>query len=208
MSPTVIGAGWGRTGTTSLKNALEILGFGPCHHMHEVLANREQLPFFQAAVDGDAVDWEELFSAYRSAVDWPVSAFWRELSEHYPDAKFILSVRDEESWWSSFCRTIQVQLLAPKDASTDPSMFELSRMVDTLVIERVFGCAPDDKPAVLAAYRSHIAEVQATLPPERLLTFQLGDGWEPLCHFLECPVPQESYPLLNTTKDYSREKLE
>lgn len=208
MSPAVIGAGWGRTGTTSLKNALEILGFGPCHHMHEVLDHREQVAFFQAAVDGDEVDWDMLFATYNSAVDWPVSAFWRELAEHYPDARFVLSLRDEESWWQSFSRTILVQLMAPKNEADDPAFFELSQMVDKLVIERVFQCAPDDKDAVLARYRAHIDEVRESLPTERLLIVGLGDGWGPLCRFLQCPVPAEPYPLLNTSSDYAKEKLE
>ncbi len=208
MSPTVIGAGWGRTGTKSLQQALEILGFGPCHHMHEVLAHFEQVSFFQAAVDGETVDWSTLFSRYRSAVDWPVSYFWRELTGIYPDVKVILSLRDEESWWRSFSETILIQILAPKNGSMDPEFVALGNMIDNLLVDHVFACAPDDKEAVLARFRAHIDEVQQSLPPERLLTVDPGNGWDPLCRFLDCPVPDEPYPFLNTSRDYARKFLQ
>lgn len=206
MGPAVIGAGWGRTSTNSLKVALEKLGFGPCHHMHEVIANPEQVSFFKAAVDGDQVDWGKLFAVYRSAVDWPVAYFWRELSELYPEAKVILSVRDEEAWWRSFSRTILKQMRVPKEQFSDPQFVDLSKMVDKLLIERVFQCAPDNKEQVLTRFRAHIDEVRKTLPAERLLIHQAADGWGPLCRFLDCPLPDESYPFLNTSSDFGASK--
>lgn len=208
MSLAVIGAGWGRTATTSLKQALEILGFAPCHHMHEVLAKPEQVPFFQAAVDGQAVEWDGFFADYKAAVDWPSSHYWRELSEVYPEAKVILTVRDEESWWRSFSRTILVPMQVPLEAIEDPQRLALSKMVNTLIADRVFRCAPDDKDAVLARYRAHIEYVQRSLPPERLLTLEPGTDWGPLCCFLDRPVPDQPYPFLNTLDDFREEKEE
>lgn len=209
MSLAVIGAGWGRTATTSLKSALETLGFAPCHHMHDVLARQaEQVPFFQAAVDGEDMEWDELFANYKAAVDWPASHYWRELAEYYPDAKVILSVRDEESWWRSFSRTILIPMQVPLEDIEDPQRLALSRMVNTLVADRVFKCPPDDKDAVLARYRAHIEDVQQSLPPSRLLTLEPGTEWEPLCEFLDCEVPDQAYPFLNTSKDFEEEKEE
>lgn len=211
VSLEVIGAGWGRTATTSLKAALEMLGFAPCHHMHEVLANQaEQVPFFQAAVDGETMDWEALFANYKAAVDWPSSHYWRELAAYYPEAKVILSVRDEESWWNSFSRTILVPMQVPLDTIDDPERLALSRMVNTLIADRVFGCAPDDKDAVLARYRAHIEDVKSALPPERLLVLELEarEEWGPLCDFLGRPVPDQAYPFENTTRDFEKEKKE
>ena len=106
MGLSVIGAGFGRTGTLSLKNALEQLGFAPCHHMAEVFANPQQLPFWQRASAGERVDWEECFAGYRASVDWPAAYFWRELAETYPDAKVVLSTRDVDAWYESFRATI------------------------------------------------------------------------------------------------------
>jgi Sulfotransferase domain len=93
MALRVIGAGFGRTGTHSLKLALEQLGFAPCHHMYEVRAHPEQLAFWQAAARGELPDWDEVFAGFAAQVDWPGARFWRELAEHFPHAKVILSVR-------------------------------------------------------------------------------------------------------------------
>jgi hypothetical protein len=94
MTLKVIGAGFGRTGTSSLKQALEDLGFGPCHHMTEVIAHPQQVPVWEAAMNGEPVEWEDVFHAYQSAVDWPSAAFYEPLMERYPDARVILTVRD------------------------------------------------------------------------------------------------------------------
>lgn len=211
MGLAVIGAGWGRTATTSLRSALEILGFAPCHHMHDVLENQDQqVPFFQAAVDHEQVEWDDLFSAYKAAVDWPASHYWHELSEYYPESKVILSVRDEEAWWNSFSRTILVPMQVPLEEIDDPKRLSLSIMINTLIADRVFECAPDDKDAVLARYRAHIRNVQESLPAERLLTLKIEEdsGWKPLCQFLDYPIPDQPYPFLNTSKDFEEEKEE
>ena len=206
MGLAVIGAGWGRTGTTSLQKALEILGFAPCHHMHEVMADFSQVPHWQAAVDGEPVDWNAVFEGYKSAVDWPASQFWRELSEYYPDSKVILTVRDPESWWRSFSRTILVNMQIPLEEMDDPERIARATMIRKLIGECAFGCAPDDKEAVLKSFQANIDEVQASLPPERLLTIDASVDWEKLCNFLDCPIPDEPYPFLNTTSQYTRDK--
>ena len=104
MSLDVIGPGFGRTGTASLKRALEILGLGPCHHMEECFAHPEQAAYWQDLLAGKSVDWDRVFAGFKSQVDWPGAHYWRELIAAYPDAKVVLSVRPEESWWKS-CMT-------------------------------------------------------------------------------------------------------
>src|SRR5438874_1458645 len=106
MALEVIGSGLGRTGTLTLKTALEMLGFGPCNHMVAGLGNPEQIPFWNRAAKGEPVDWEELYGGYRATVDWPGCHFFAQLAERYPDAKVILSRRDSERWYESMSETI------------------------------------------------------------------------------------------------------
>ena len=194
MSLEVIGAGFGRTGTESMKLALEQLGFGPCHHMKEVLANPEQLQIWRAIARGDPPDWEAAFAGYGSAVDWPSAFFWRELSEVYPEAKIILTVRTSESWHKSMSNTIFKVL----EASTDPESIGLK-----LIAERVFGGRFLDRDHAIAVYEKNNADVQAALEDDRLLVYHLGDGWEPLCRFLDRPVPDSPFPRSNSTAEFT-----
>ncbi len=193
MALSVIGAGFGRTGTESMKLVLETLGKGPCHHMKEVLANAEQMALWRAIAQGDLPDWEKAFTGYNSAVDWPAAFFWRELSEYYPDAKILLTVRSAESWYESMAGTIFKIL----KASTDSASIGL-----TLIGESVFGGRFDDRAHAIAVYEKNIATVQAAFTEQRLLTYNLGDGWEPLCRFLGEPVPDVPYPRSNTRAQF------
>jgi hypothetical protein len=193
MALKVFGAGFGRTGTASMKQALEILGLGPCHHMWEVMSNPAQLALWRAAARGALPDWDEAFAGYRSAVDWPSAYFWREVSAHYPEAKVLLTVRSAESWYESMDRTI----LPVLRTSTNPDSIGVR-----LVGGRVFGGRLDDRAHAIAVYEKNIADVQAAFPPERLLTYRLGDGWQPLCRFLGMPVPDMSYPQSNSTEQF------
>ena len=194
MALSVIGAGFGRTGTESMKLALEQLGFGPCHHMKEVLADPGQLEIWRAIARGDPSDWEAAFAGYRSAVDWPSAFFWRELSQAYPEAKIILTVRSSESWHKSMSNTIFKVL----EASTDPDSIGLK-----LITERVFDGRFLDRDHAIAVYEQNNAEVQAAFDENRLLTYQLGDGWGPLCRFLDKPVPDRPFPRSNSTAEFT-----
>ncbi len=194
MTLALIGAGFGRTGTESMKLALEQLGLGPCHHMKEVLANPEQLEIWRAIARGDPPDWEAAFAGYGSAVDWPSAFFWRELSEVYPKAKIILTVRSSKSWHKSMSNTIFKVL----DASTDPESIGLK-----LIAERVFGGRFLDPDHAIAVYEKNNADVQAAFDDDRLLVYHLGDGWEPLCRFLNRPVPDTPFPRSNSTAEFT-----
>ena len=198
MTLSVISAGFGRTGTMSLKLALEELGLGPCHHMIEVIHNGEaQVPLWNAALAGKP-DYAAIYDGYKSAVDWPTAAFWQELADAYPEAKIILSSRSAESWYASISETILATVWAPE--TWPPQAVEWFTMV-TKVLERSFGDARD-KDDLIATFHAHEANVKATVPPERLLVHSAKDGWGPLCAFLEVPVPLTPYPRTNSKEEF------
>jgi hypothetical protein len=188
----VIGAGLGRTGTHSLKLALDELGFGPCHHMSEVMTNPTQRDRWRAKARGEAIDWEALYEGYRSAVDWPTAHYWRELSEVYPDAKLILTVRDPDQWHRSVTKTIAETMVGG-----DPDSFGVR-----VIFNEVFGGRIMDRDHAVAVYEAHNAAVKAAIPPERLLVYEVAQGWGPLCSHLGVPVPEAPFPLSNTTDEF------
>ena len=199
MSMRVIGFGVGRTGTFSMKLALEQLNFGPCHHMEEVDAKSpEQIAVWASAANGK-VDWEKAYAGYNSAVDWPTAAFCRELATAYPDAKFILTIRDPERWYASFSQTI-VPLIQPT-AKTPPELLPFLKMVMAVVQKTGFRI-PSTKEEILTAFHRHIEIVTQTIPADRLLVFDVKQGWGPLCQFLGVTVPPGDFPKTNNTKDF------
>ena len=201
MTLDVIGAGLGRTGTLSLRHALEELGLGPCHHMEEVIANPRQIPAWHAAGRGEPVDWGEVLAGYRSSVDWPSAQFWGELADRFPDAKVILTVRDRERWYESFSNTILMLLNAPEPPPS-PTLQAILAMSRDVIVGRAFGGRIDDAEHVKASFDRHNAAVKAALPANRLLVFEVAQGWEPLCAFLDVPVPTTPFPHMNSTKEF------
>jgi hypothetical protein len=186
----------------TLKNALETLLGAPCHHMAEVFARAEtDPPAFKAAAEGDYPDWDALFEGYAAAVDWPASAFYAELAEHYPDAIIVLSRRDSfETWWTSVNNTIFKRFDDPL-VEAGP---EWRAMIDGLWA-KTFGDADrtGDPAAVKAAYERYHDRVRETVPAGRLIEFETGAGWEPLCKALDLPIPEEPFPHLNSTKEFN-----
>jgi hypothetical protein len=200
MPLKVIGAGFGRTGTHTLKHALEMVGFGPCYHMVELMQHPHYVPAWQAAAEGERVDWDAIFSNYPATVDWPALYFWRELSAHYPDAKVLLSVRDPESWYESFYKTIYTALTSPPPNNLPFPPRQI--MGQKLILEKTFAGRFDDRSHAIAVYQRHNEEVQRTIPPHRLLVYEMSAGWEPLCNFLQCPIPQEPFPKTNSVEEF------
>ncbi|MEM7121774.1 MAG: sulfotransferase family protein [Pseudomonadota bacterium] len=194
MTLRVVGAGVGRTGTASLKQALERLLGGTCHHMFEVSANQDEIPVWKAAAHGTMPDWHAFLSRYVAIVDWPGAAFWRELTTAYPDALVLLSVREPESWYKSASETI----FADDAGGDSPALLD---MWHALARNR-FCDDPHDKDKLIAAMLAHNAAVEAAIPPERLLQWQAGDGWEPICTALDLPVPDEPFPHTNTKAQF------
>jgi hypothetical protein len=196
----VVGAGLGRTGTHSLKQALERLLDAPCYHMLEVFGRPDDIPVWQRALDDDSPDWSEFFADFGAAVDWPVAAFWSELSVAFPDAMVLLSTRDTDGWWTSASRTIfdVTQRATPPD---DPVMVAQMAMV-TKLLEGRFTPGWRDEAAAKAAYEEHNRTVRATVPGERLVEWHPGDGWGPICTALGVPVPSEPFPHVNTASEF------
>ncbi|CAN5725379.1 sulfotransferase family protein [soil metagenome] len=194
----VVGAGLGRTGTTSLQTALQRLLDGRCYHMGEVFGRPDDIPVWRRAAGGDLPDWDLLFADYVATVDWPAAAFWRELSAHHPTAVVLLSVReDAATWWRSVDRTI----FEAARREPPPGLEAWHGMWTEVARHRFTERWLDPEPA-MAAYDRHNDEVRATIPAERLVQWRPGDGWEPLCAALDLPVPEEPFPHLNTTEDF------
>lgn len=277
---TIIGAGFGRTGTSSLAMALEELGFRPCYHMREVMKHPEHLPHWEAASRGEAVDWQTFFTDYQAAVDWPTSSFYAELMQAYPEAKIVLTVRDPEQWYDSTINTIYplffrimsrlplyfylllrmteipllgkairriyfrrgriVDTVARSGTSIDHfkgldrhaleqhfeekvkhfplrlylplkmekiailgkaakrRFYRRGGMLDILVWNGLFKGQFENKAYALKVFEQHIEEVRQRVPAERLLVYNVKDGWEPLCTFLGVSIPEgRSFPRLN-----------
>ena len=193
-----MGTGFGRTGTLSLKAALAELGLGPCYHMTEVFQHLEHIPLWSAAAHGKPTDWNALFAGYGSTVDWPSTRFWRELIHAYPDAKVIHTERDPEVWWKSYSQTIAPAL---QDSAIPPPLQPWTDMANLIVTEQTFG-GRNDKDHVLSVYNAHNAEVRRVVPANRLLVYDVAQGWEPLCGFLGRPVPATPFPKTNSTAEF------
>lgn len=199
MALRVIGAGFGRTGTLSLKVALEQLGFSKCHHMQEVISSGRQLNAWHAICHGADADWDEVFDGYQASVDWPSCAYWEPLHRHYPDSKVILTIRDPDRWYESALETIYptsnempawMTWIIPRLRKTVEFLF-------ANVWNGTFGGRFEDRQHAIDVFQRNTAHVKEVVPSERLLVFQATDGWEPLCEFLGVPVPEGPYPHIN-----------
>jgi hypothetical protein len=205
MAIKVIGAGLGRTGTLSLKSALEELGFGKCYHMTEVLARIDDARVWDAAARGEPVDWDTLFQGYQSTVDWPGCAFYQELLRRYPEAKVVLTVRDPRPWYTSARQTIyHVRHVLPDWARrVFPRIRHFTRMLDRIIWDGTFQGRFEDESYAIEVFNRHNAEVQRVVPPEQLLVYEVRDGWGPLCAFLGVPAPDgKPFPHLNDTAEF------
>lgn len=195
MQFRVVGAGLGRTGTLSLRFALEQLLGAPCYHMSEVFAHLEHVPIWTAAARGEMPDWRQFLQGYGASVDWPGSAFWPEMAAAFPEAIVLLSQRPADKWWESAHATIFKGIGASADVSPWHTMVHelfASRFITNL----------DDREAAIAAYERHNAKVRAEVPAERLLIWSPGDGWEPICAKLGLPVPSTPFPHVNSREEW------
>lgn len=200
MTLRVVGAGLPRTGTASLKEALEVLLGGKCHHMRELPGHPFELgEGWSHALAGQTPDWEQLFTGYVATVDWPASLFWHELSIAYPNAIVLLSVRSSAKvWWQSAESTILP--VARQSLALDWSS---GRDFLTL-LEKFAGTSHwDDAATLMNAYERHNASVRATISSDRLLEWQVGEGWAPICHALGLPIPNQPFPWTNRRDDWS-----
>ncbi len=199
MTLQVIGSGFGRTGTLSLKAALEILGFDPCYHMEEVIKRPSHINMWHQIGQGQAVPWEKLFHNFQATVDYPASVFYRELVAAYPDAKVVHTVRDPERWYDSTAETIYT--IANGFPAWVLKLFPwLGRFFDfqnQLVWQKIFDGRFSDRAHAIQCFHEHTEAVKRHVPPDKLLIFQVKEGWEPLCTFLDVPVPAVPFPHVN-----------
>jgi hypothetical protein len=207
----LIGAGLPRTGTLTQKVALETLGFDPCYHWVNVIADLDQVGVWNRALDGEG-PWEEVFAGFQASVDWPGGYFWRELMDHFPDAKVLLSVRDAERWEPSFRETIWnmcfggsvLNLVSRARAQVDPQWDRYLKLVDRMFWSEqgTFAAGHETPARMMEQFEAHNELVKASVPPERLLVWSVTEGWEPLCEFLQAPVPAEPLPHVNDRETF------
>ena len=211
----IIGAGFGRTGTTSLKAALETLGFGPSYRLDEVFKHPEQVAFWEAASRGERVDWEGFFAGYGVAVDWPTFSFYKELMQAFPGATVILTVRDPDRWYESVRSTLYgIHKLSAGPAPVGlafalagllaPAVTGIARLADRTLWDGLFDGRFEDRSSAIETFRRHNEEVRRHVPPERLLVYDVKEGWAPLCAFLGVDVPDRPFPHLNDTREMRR----
>ena len=206
MALEVIGAGFGRTGTASLREALEHLGFVKCHHMFSLGEQRSLVRAWHDVALNGARNWDEIFEGYRATVDWPSTGYYKELMEHYPDARVVLTVRDPDRWYESTRETIYaVHVSMPGWLKRLPPMSIGSAMIRTIIWDGQFQGRFEDPQAARAIFEQHIEDVTAAVPPERLLVFRVSEGWGPLCEFLNVPIPQDRpFPHVNERSAMNR----
>jgi hypothetical protein len=190
----VVGSGLGRTGTKSMQSALNMLGFGPCHHMVEVFMHPERVPLWIEAGHGRP-DWDAVFEGYGAMVDYPGAHYWRELSAFYPDAKVLHTVRDPDEWFES----TQATTFAPNSFATrlEGPMAEFFASFTGDFRDHMH-----DRAFMTDHFRRHDEEVKREIPPERLLVYEAGQGWAPLCAFLGVAIPEQPYPSENSRAEF------
>jgi len=208
----VVGAGLGRTGTTSLRTALEQVLDEPCFHMNRVMRQPAHMAVFAAAAKGESIDWRKFFAGWSGCVDWPACAFWSEIADTHPNALVLLSTRESpEAWWASVEKTIAPLLLRLEPLS-DRARAEQMGIDEALagpwfdmvrdVLSTTFAWPLDDGDRCMRAYEEHNRRVEASVPADRLLRWQPGDGWKPLCEALDVPIPDEPFPSANDTEAF------
>ena len=196
MALKVVGSGLGRTGTMSLKLALEQLGFTKCYHMVEVFMNPPHAGLWIAAAEGNP-QWDKLFEGYAATVDYPGAAYWKQIWQHYPDSKVLHSVRDPEKWFESTQATIFSPQSPARQKALPP---EMQKFFGSVLGE--FGAKINNKTFMIDHFKRHTDDVIKTVPSDRLLVYEASQGWEPLCRFLGVPVPSTPFPRENSREQF------
>lgn len=193
MTLQIIGSGFGRTGTMTMKDALGVLGFGPTHHMTEIMENPDQLRHWKAIFSGADVDWADVFEGYNSQVDWPGASCWQKSMIAFPEAKVIHTERPENDWWNSFNSTIGKFFALFDQMELPPEFNEIFSTMRGGVLMDTFSDFTD-RTSAIRAYRANNQKVRELVPADRLLIFNVADGWGPLCRFLGTPQPATKFP--------------
>jgi hypothetical protein len=197
----VIGAGLGRTGTHSLGEALEILGFGPCYTILDVDRNSRHIELWSRALVGEKIEWKALYSDYRAAVDWPTVSFLPEILGEFAESKVVLTLRDSSSWYESAAATIFPGLEATA-FHPDPVQRARSELKRRLILDEMFEGRYRDREHAISLYEHHIETVINLVPEDRLLQYEVAEGWNKLCEFLEVEVPDRQFPHRNRRGEF------
>ena len=193
----LIGAAFPRTGTMSVKKALESLGFGKCYHMHEVFLNPDHIPIWDATCNDTMPDWRKLMAGYTATLDTPTCHYWKELTLCFPEAKVLLLRRDPESWYESMYSTTYQAIMGPK-GKIDPAL----KMIRRLFLEKYMMGRFEDKNFAISTYRQYCDNVIAEVPGDQLLVYEVAQGWTPLCNFLGYHIPRDPFPKKNTRNEF------
>jgi hypothetical protein len=201
MTLKILGAGFGRTGTNSLRVALGYLGYNTCYHMFEVKENPEHVHFWNQAYVEDNADWECFFKSYHAAVDWPAAAFWKQITSAFPQVKIIVTVRDPDEWYESVSQTIFKTMTHWEHFKNIETQRRL-KMAKRIILDGIFSGQYGDKAHCLAIYQHHIEKVRETIPPGKFLEYNVSEGWDTLCEFLNKDSPDISFPHTNTRESF------
>jgi hypothetical protein len=219
MSIKIIGAGLPRTGTNTLKECLEKLGYMKTYHMKELLVHPENLHYWKTLKETGTTNWEELYNGYQATVDFPGYPWYKEHMKKYPEAKVILTVRPFDKWYSSIHSTIWQA--GPQTISQKIDM--MSKLLFNPRLRSVIKCVKFAKQTIFAnhlqgkfedkafaekVFNEHIEEVKAYVPAEKLLVYDVSEGWGPLCKFLGAPEPTEPLPHLNKKENFKQMLVE
>jgi hypothetical protein len=213
MSIKIIGAGFPRTGTNTLRESLELLGFNKTYHMKQLLVHPENVHYWETLRATGTTDWEGLYDGYQATVDFPCYPWYKQHMQHYPDAKVILTVRPFENWYESFYSTIWKAQNPPEEAQAamaekvagDPRLQQVMRVMKfakDAIIEDHFHNRFLDKEYMEKVFNDHNEEVKNYVPADKLLVFDVREGWGPLCEFVGAEVPDEALPHTNKKEDF------
>ncbi|MEM8857647.1 MAG: sulfotransferase family protein [Chloroflexota bacterium] len=198
----LIGVGFGRTGTSSTKLALEILGISPCHHMRALIDNQPLSQKWYDVTFNGKRNWDDVFAGYQATLDWPAVTYWRELADYYPNAKLLLTMRDPDSWYDSMVKTVLPVMDRPLDEKGSSAWLRRSTSIKLIKNDTFDGLGLTNREATIKRFNAHNAEVQAAFGPDRLLVWRVQEGWKPLCDFLEKPVPNVPFPRSNSSAQF------
>jgi len=206
MTVKIIGAGMGRTGTMSLKTALEELGFDKCYHMIELVNNPERVTYWEAASEGKNIKWDKLLQGYQAIVDHPGCMYYQQLMAYYPDAKVILTVRDPEKWYESALNTIYQNSVSRKQnpPTKQTPLNRVAKYIEKDIWQRDFDGKFEDKEYAIERFKQHIQEVKQKVPSENLLVYEVKQGWQPLCDFIGVSIPTKDFPHVNDRASFGK----
>jgi len=202
MALKIIGAGFGRTGTASIQLALEKLGFEKCYHMYEIRNDKSKAQAWYDASIKKPVDWDDVFTGYQATIDWPACSFYKDLIDKYPNAKVILTVRDPDKWYKSVRDTIYIMSnILPWWAYLLSGKSRIMRkMISNVIWDGTFNGRFEQEDYAKNVFLNHIEQVKNTVAKEKLLIYEVTQGWQPLCDFLNLPIPEgEAFPNVNDT---------